>query len=61
VLTACEIARYTPLSKVNMQNDYEKAAQVILVLDRQLNKNNEIFSYFLGGLFGWFFSSKRVV
>ena len=36
VLTACEIARYTPLSKVDMQNDYEKAAQVILVLDRQL-------------------------
>jgi hypothetical protein len=36
VLTACEIARYTPLSSVDMQNDYEKAAHAINMLDKQL-------------------------
>ena len=37
LLTSCEIARYTPLSAVDMQNDYVKAAQVINALDKQLN------------------------
>ena len=36
VLTSCEIARYTPLSNVDMENDYEKAAQIITALDKQL-------------------------
>jgi hypothetical protein len=36
VLTSCEIARYTPLSSVDMENDFEKAAQVIIKLDKQL-------------------------
>ena len=36
ILTACELARYTPLSSVDMQNDYDKAAQVINALDKQL-------------------------
>ena len=36
VLTACEIARYTPLSSVDMQNDYEKATHAINMLDKQL-------------------------
>ncbi len=37
LLTACELARYTPLSVVDMQNDYDKAANVINALDKQLN------------------------
>lgn len=37
LLTACELARYTPLSAVDMKNDYEKAANVINALDKQLN------------------------
>jgi hypothetical protein len=36
-LTACELARYTPLSTVDMENDYSKAAEVISALDKQLN------------------------
>jgi hypothetical protein len=37
LLTSCELARYTPLSTVDMQNDYKKAAGVINDLDKQLN------------------------
>ena len=37
LLTACELARYTPLSSVDMQNDYKKAGRVINALDKQLN------------------------
>ena len=37
LLTSCELARYTPLSTVDMQNDYSKAASVINALDKQLN------------------------
>ena len=37
LLTSCELARYTPLSTVDMQNDYRKAASVINALDKQLN------------------------
>ena len=37
LLTACELAIYTPLSAVDMKNDYEKAANVINALDKQLN------------------------
>jgi hypothetical protein len=37
LLTACELARYTPLSAVDMENDYSKAADVISALDKQLN------------------------
>jgi len=37
LLTNCELARYTPLSTVDMQNDYKKAAGVINDLDKQLN------------------------
>ena len=36
VLTACEIARYTPLSSVDMKNDFERAAQIITKLDKQI-------------------------
>ena len=37
LLISCELARYTPLSTVDMQNDYKKAADVINDLDKQLN------------------------
>jgi hypothetical protein len=37
LLTACELARYTPLSTVDMENDYSKAGEVISALDKQLN------------------------
>ena len=36
LLTSCELARYTPLSVVDMQNDYDKAATVINALDKQI-------------------------
>ncbi|NDV41944.1 BatD family protein [Flagellimonas sediminis] len=36
LLTSCEMARYSPFSNVQMQNDYEKASEVISNLDKQL-------------------------
>nr|WP_031426728.1 BatD family protein [Flavimarina sp. Hel_I_48] len=36
VLESCEFARYTPSSDVTMQKDYDKAAQVISEMDKQL-------------------------
>ena len=36
ILTACELARYTPLTSLDMQNDYDKTVQVINALDKQL-------------------------
>ncbi len=36
LLTSCEMARYSPFSDVEMQNDYEKASDVISKLDKQL-------------------------
>lgn len=36
LLKNCEMARYSPFSDVQMQNDYEKASQVISKLDKQL-------------------------
>ncbi|WP_420603704.1 BatD family protein [Flagellimonas sp.] len=36
LLTSCEMARYSPFSDVQMQNDYEKASEVISKMDKQL-------------------------
>lgn len=36
LLSSCEFARYTPASSDAMKQDYEKAAQVISTLDKQL-------------------------
>lgn len=36
LLSSCEFARYTPASSDAMQQDYEKAVQVISTLDKQL-------------------------
>ncbi|MDT0641995.1 BatD family protein [Zunongwangia sp. F363] len=36
LLESCEFARYTPASTVTMKQDYEKAANVISTLDKQL-------------------------
>ena len=36
LLKSCEMARYSPFSNVQMQNDYEKASEVISNLDKQL-------------------------
>ena len=36
ILDSCELARYTPFSEVAMQHDYEKAANTISVIDKQL-------------------------
>ncbi|KQC30768.1 BatD family protein [Flagellimonas eckloniae] len=36
LLKNCEMARYSPFSDVQMQNDYEKASEVISKLDKQL-------------------------
>ena len=36
LLKSCEYARYTPTSDVAMQQDYEKAAQVISTIDKQI-------------------------
>ncbi|MCK7589330.1 BatD family protein [Subsaxibacter sp. CAU 1640] len=37
ILNNCELARYTPITNVEMQNDYEKAAKTISLIDKQLN------------------------
>ncbi|MDC6385277.1 protein BatD [Flagellimonas taeanensis] len=36
LLKNCEMARYSPFSNVQMQNDYDKASEVISKLDKQL-------------------------
>lgn len=36
ILENCELARYTPITQVTMQNDYDKAARTILLIDKQL-------------------------
>ncbi|WP_243396885.1 BatD family protein [Flagellimonas pacifica] len=36
LLKNCEMARYSPFSDVQMQNDYEKASEVISKMDKQL-------------------------
>jgi len=36
VLTRCDFARYTPTTNVQMNDEYEKAKQVIIELDKQL-------------------------
>lgn len=36
LLTSCELARYTPFSNVEMQQDYDKAASVISLIDKQV-------------------------
>jgi predicted house-cleaning noncanonical NTP pyrophosphatase (MazG superfamily) len=36
LLKNCEMARYSPFSNVEMQLDYDKAVQVILLIDRQI-------------------------
>ncbi len=36
ILEHCELARYTPITNVEMQQDYEKAAQTISVIDKEL-------------------------
>lgn len=36
LLSSCEFARYTPSSNATMQHDYEKAAEVISSLDKQI-------------------------
>ncbi|WP_318310796.1 BatD family protein [Flagellimonas crocea] len=36
LLTSCEMARYSPFSNVQMQQDYDRASEVISNLDKQL-------------------------
>lgn len=36
ILDSCELARYTPFSDVTMQHDYDKAANTISVIDKQI-------------------------
>lgn len=36
ILENCEIARYTPITKVAMQQDYDKAASAINLIDKQI-------------------------
>ncbi len=38
LLKSCELARYTPFSNVEMQQDYSKAARVISVIDKQIKR-----------------------
>ncbi|MEO9077576.1 MAG: BatD family protein [Gelidibacter sp.] len=36
ILDSCALARYTPFSEVTMQHDYDKAANTISVIDKQI-------------------------
>ncbi|MUU79429.1 BatD family protein [Winogradskyella endarachnes] len=36
ILENCELARYTPITQVTMQNDFDKAAKTISLIDKQL-------------------------
>ncbi|TWO33840.1 protein BatD [Seonamhaeicola sediminis] len=35
IIESCELARYTPIDNVTMQDDYEKAARTISLIDKQ--------------------------
>lgn len=37
ILSNCELARYTPLTEVTMQQDYDKAAKTISIIDKNIN------------------------
>lgn len=37
LLESCELARYTPINNVTMQQDYQKAVQSISSIDKQIN------------------------
>jgi hypothetical protein len=36
ILESCELARYTPITQVTMQNDYDKSARTISQIDKQI-------------------------
>jgi len=36
ILESCELARYTPITQVTMQNDYKKAVSTISAIDKQI-------------------------
>ena len=36
VIENCELARYAPVSSVNISGDFEKASKLITTIDRQL-------------------------
>ena len=36
ILENCELARYTPITQLTMENDYEKAAKTISLIDKQM-------------------------
>ena len=36
LLKNCELARYTPITQVEMQQDYKKAAKTISLIDKQI-------------------------
>ena len=36
ILEHCELARYTPITTVEMQQDYEKAASTISIIDKEI-------------------------
>ena len=36
ILESCELARYTPITTVTMQQDYDKAAKTISLIDKQI-------------------------
>jgi len=38
LLKSCELARYTPFTNVEMQQDYDKAARVISIIDKQIKR-----------------------
>ncbi len=38
LLKSCELARYTPFTNVEMQQDYTKASQVISIIDKQIRR-----------------------
>ncbi len=37
ILSNCELARYTPLTEVTMQQDYDRAAKTISIIDKNIN------------------------
>ena len=37
ILKNCELARYTPITNVEMQQDYEKSAKTISLIDKQIS------------------------
>ena len=61
IMENCDLARYTPITAVTMQEDYDKAAKTISLIDKQAVKMKK-YLYILSFLLStWGFCPKSII